>query len=75
VNNPLVATKKEISWAYIFWVASWFGVAGLHRLYVGRIGSGLIWFFTGGLCGIGTLVDAFMMPQIVSDANSGKGGF
>lgn len=75
MNNPLVTTKKEVSWAYILWVAGFFGAAGLHRLYVGRIGSGLLWFFTGGLCGVGTLVDAFMMPQLIEDANRGKGGF
>jgi len=75
VENPLVTTRKENSWAYILWLGSWVGFAGLHRLYVGRIGSGLLWFFTGGLCGIGTLVDAFMMPQLVEDANRGRDGF
>ena len=75
MENPLVTTKKDVGWAYLFWIAGWFGVAGLHRLYVGRIGSGLLWFFTGGLCGIGTLIDAFFMPQLVQDANAGKPGF
>ncbi|MED5371723.1 MAG: TM2 domain-containing protein [Myxococcota bacterium] len=73
--SELVVQKRQASIAYILWVASWFGVAGLHRLYVGRIGSGLLWLCTGGLCGIGTLVDAFMMPQLVMDANEGRKGF
>jgi len=34
-----------------------FPVAGLQRLYVGKIGTGLLWLFTFGLLGIGTLVD------------------
>ena len=75
MGNPLVSTRREISWAYILWIGGMFGAAGLHRLYCGRIGSGLIWFFTGGLCGIGTLVDLFMMPRLVEDSNRGRRGF
>jgi len=33
-------------------------VGGLQRFYVGKIGTGLLWLFTGGLLGVGQLVDA-----------------
>lgn len=33
------------------------GVAGVHRFFVGHIGMGLLYFFTAGLCFIGTIVD------------------
>ncbi|MHC4926592.1 MAG: protein kinase domain-containing protein [Planctomycetota bacterium] len=36
-------------------------VAGLHRFYVGKIGTGLLWFFTWGLLGIGQLIDFIMI--------------
>ncbi len=45
------------------WIAGllclFFGVLGVHRFYVGKVGTGLIYLFTGGLCGIGALYDLF----------------
>ncbi|MCL2593444.1 MAG: TM2 domain-containing protein [Defluviitaleaceae bacterium] len=34
-----------------------FGYLGVHRFYVGKTGTGLLYLFTGGLCGIGSIVD------------------
>ena len=33
------------------------GVLGIHRFYVGKIGTGLIWFFTGGFFLMGYILD------------------
>lgn len=34
-----------------------FGIAGIHRFFVGHIGMGILYFLTAGLCFIGTIVD------------------
>ena len=44
---------------YVLWI---FGFTGAHRFYFGKPVSGTIWLFTAGLCGIGWLVDLFLIP-------------
>ena len=38
-----------------------FGGLGIHRFYVGKVGTGLLWMFTGGLFGIGWIADFFVI--------------
>lgn len=35
----------------------WLGWLGIHRFYVGKIGTGLLWMFTGGLFLFGWAAD------------------
>ena len=59
---------RSMAVGYILWAL--LGVLGVHRFYCGKIGTGLLWFFTGGLVGIGWLVDAFLIPGMVREANA-----
>lgn len=44
---------------YLLWI---FGFTGAHRFYYGRQVTGVIWFFTFGLLGVGWLIDLFLIP-------------
>ena len=45
-------------------------LAGLHRFYLGRPVSGLLYCMTGGFLGLGTLFDMlFLIPQMVDEEN------
>ena len=41
---------------------------GAHRFYYGRPISGTIWMLTGGLCGVGWLIDLFLIPSMAEQA-------
>lgn len=43
--------------------------AGIHRFLIGQIGMGILYFLTGGLCFIGTIVDAINHKQLTLDYN------
>ncbi len=46
------------------------GVAGVQRFVIGDIGLGILYFFTGGLCLVGTIVDAVNHKQLALEYNA-----
>jgi hypothetical protein len=55
--------------AYLLWLLSGFGALGLHRFYLGKIPTGLLWMCTGGLGMVGSIYDFFTLPGQVREAN------
>lgn len=37
------------------------GALGIHRFYVGKVGTGILWLLTGSLLGFGWIVDFIMI--------------
>ena len=46
------------------------GVAGVQRFVIGNIGMGILYFFTAGLCFIGTIVDAVNHKSLAMEYNA-----
>ncbi|GJM20010.1 MAG: hypothetical protein DHS20C14_22230 [Phycisphaeraceae bacterium] len=62
-------TPRDSGVAYLLWLLCFFGFAGVHRFYLGRWFTGLIWLFTFGLFGIGQVVDLFLIPGMADRQN------
>ena len=48
------------------------GVFGIHRFYLGKVGTGLLWLFTGGLLGFGCFVDLVLILCGVAKDGDGR---
>ena len=55
--------RKSYVTAYLFLI-HW-GPLGIHRFYLGRYVSAVIWLFTGGLLGLGVFFDIFLTGAYV----------
>jgi TM2 domain-containing membrane protein YozV len=69
---------READWRYrpghldytVAWILlTFFGVLGLHRFYMGKWFTGLLYLFTGGLLGLGCLFDLWTLNEQVDYEN------
>lgn len=56
-------SDKEKTLTLIFAILGIFGVAGIHRFYTRKIGTGILWLITLGWCYIGTIIDIVMIAN------------
>jgi TM2 domain-containing membrane protein YozV len=49
------------------------GIFGIHRFYMGKWITGIIYVLTGGLVGLGWLYDLWTLNGQVSEINTGRG--
>lgn len=62
----MIKDTHSVVFGYLLWI---FGFTGSHRFYYGKTVSGIIYFFTLGLLGIGWLIDFFLIPGMDKDAD------
>ncbi len=56
-NGIILPPRKSKIVALVLCILGFFGLAGIHRMYVGKVGTGVLHFLTYGICVIGTIVD------------------
>ena len=44
-----------------FFLCLFFGVFGAHKFYEGRILLGIVYIFTGGIIGVGVIIDLIIL--------------
>jgi TM2 domain-containing membrane protein YozV len=54
--------------AYLLWF--FFGLLGVHKFYLGKVGIGILYFFTFGLFFIGWFIDLFALGNQVDTYNA-----
>lgn len=67
--------RSSTSTAFLLWLACALGLCGIHRFYLGRTWTGLLYLFTFGLLGVGQLVDLVRLRYLVQDENLKRDAF
>lgn len=62
--------ETKVSSAYFLWLGGFIFLNGLHRIYNGKIATGLLWLCTGGLFGVGQIIDLVLIPNMVDEHNT-----
>lgn len=68
-DRRYVAGRKSynISWVLL----TFLGIFGIHRFYLGKWLTGLLWLLTGGLLMLGVLYDYWTLNRQVNEVNGG----
>jgi len=56
----------DVAWLLLIFL----GYLGAHRFYMGKLLTGLLWFVTGGMFGLGWLYDLWTLNEQISEVNT-----
>jgi len=70
-KNVSLEEEKQTSIAYLLWGLGFFGISGLHRIYLGNYGLGTAMLLTFGFCGVMQVIEIFTIPSAVEASNLG----
>jgi TM2 domain-containing membrane protein YozV len=57
----------------VAWILQTFlGLFGIHRFYMGKIGTGILYLLTGGLLGIGWIYDFWTLNSQINERNRAR---
>ncbi len=70
-KNISLEEEKQTSIAYLLWGLGFFGISGLHRMYLGNYGLGTAMLLTFGFCGVVQVIEIFTIPGAVEASNLG----
>ncbi|MEX0770303.1 MAG: TM2 domain-containing protein [Balneolaceae bacterium] len=68
-SNIYRARRKDPMTILILAIIGFFGVAGIHRIFIGHPGMGILYLLTAGLCFIGTIVDVINYKNLTFENN------
>ncbi len=60
---------EKKSWLLTYGCLIVWGTLGIHRFYLEKYYTGILYLATGGLCGLGVVFDFFALPFYIMKAN------
>ena len=70
-NADLRFEKGVIDYNLTWILLTFLGLFGIHRIYMGKIFTGLLYMLTGGLFGLGYLYDYWTLNEQIAEQNRG----
>lgn len=71
-NADLRFESGEIDYSVGWILLTFLGLFGIHRFYMGKIITGILYLLTGGLFGIGWIYDFWTLNSQISEINHEK---
>ena len=66
-SYPTGVINYEVAWLLL----AYLGFFGVHRFYLGKIWTGLLYLVTGGLCSLGVAYDLWTLNEQIAERNQG----